>query len=157
MALELGVNSYADLDSANLYFENRMDVAAWTAAEPLMREQALIMATASLEEMMWVGKVRDSSQALCWPRTGSVVDASRGDVIVFDDTIPDRILKACYELAYHYLNNDGLFDDTGGVASLVVDTINLARIKAPAKVPFIAKRLIAPYLIQSRNTWWRAN
>jgi hypothetical protein len=157
MALELGINSYVDGVGAELYFENRIDVAAWSVADPVMRDQALVMATATLEELPWVGRVRDSSQPLCWPRIGSINDISRGEAIVFDEAIPLRVIKACYELAYHYLNNDGIFDDTGSVVSLDVDVIHLTGIKAPARIPSIAKKLLAPYLSQTRGTWWRAN
>ena len=157
MALEIGVNSYVDLASAELYFADRMDAAAWASGNQLIREQALIMATATLEDMPWIGKVRESTQLLCWPRLGISWDVARGEEIVFDTTTPSRVLRACYELAYHYLNNDGLFDDTGGVVTLQIDTINLQRIRAPSKMPTIVKKLLAPYLSGTGNKWWRAN
>lgn len=158
MALSKGTNSYATVAEADSYFEDRLDVAAWSSASAEQKAQALTTATSFLDSMEWVGSVVSSSQALAFPRTGSYFDPRLGLAVTMTSVIPDRIVKATYELAYHLLNNDGLFDDTGSVVNLQIASISLNKIQATNKIPVIAKRLIQPLLLnKGSRMWWRAN
>lgn len=159
MALAKGTNSYATVSEADSYFEDRLDVAAWTSATVTQKAQALVTATAYLNDLNWIGIAVSDSQTLAFPRTGAYFDPRLGMDVSLDETsVPTRIITATYELAYHFLNNDGLLDDTGTVENLSLGNISLQNIYNPNKIPLHIKRLIQP-LQQNRgaNLWWRAN
>lgn len=159
MALTKGVNSHVTLAEAETYFENRLDVAAWHNASDDDKEKALITATNVLENMNWTGVVMSETQDLAFPRTGTYFDPRLGMEVTLDGvTTPDRVIESTYEMAYHFLNNDGILDDTGGVTNIVVGPIELTRVKSPSSVPSVVNRLIKPLLVNAgSNPWWRAN
>jgi len=158
MALKKGTNSHATVTEADTYFENRLDVAAWNAADDEAKEQALVTGTAVLENMDWTGVVVSESQSLAFPRIGSYFDPRIGSEISFGDDTPNRIIEATYELAYHFLNNDGLLDDTGSVNNLTVGSIVLHKIRDPNLIPSNVNRLVKPLRVNAgANLWWRAN
>lgn len=159
MALAKGTNSYATVSEADSYFEDRLDVAAWTNANATQKAQALITATTLLNDLNWIGIAVSDSQTLAFPRTGVYFDPRLGMDIVLDElTVPTRIITATYELAYHLLNNDGLLDDTGQVENLSIGSINLQNLLPANKIPSHVKRLIKPLQENSgSNFWWRAN
>jgi hypothetical protein len=155
MAATKGVNSYVTLAEAIAYFDNKLDVAAWTDASDAQKEQALVTATRYLETLSWVGQVRSESQVLAFPREGEYFDETRGISVTFTTTVPQRITDAVCELAYHMLNNDGLLDDVGSVKSVSVGSISIDMIKSPGNLPGIVYALIKP-LRNSGRTVWRA-
>lgn len=157
MALAQGVNAYSTVDDADAYFANRLDVAAWTEATDPQKEQALVTATLYLEDIQWVGVVISEAQPLAFPRAGTYFDPRLGYSSTLPETVPERVLRAQYELAYHVLNNDGLLDDTGVVDTLNLGTITLNKIKAPQRIPPVVHRIIRPLVVNSGRTWWRAN
>lgn len=141
MALVLGVNSYATLAEAELYFEDRIDVAAWDAADDDMKTKALVTSTRFLEGKSYAGYATKSTQNLAFPRTGFFQDDSLGRSIEFNkgyvwaETAVDEdfatwlssfkslpleiqlLKKGCFEQAYHAINNDGLHDTVVGRGS----------------------------------------
>lgn len=159
MALTKGTNSYVTVEEADAYFEDRLDAAAWADEEDEGRKsKALVTATSLLDALCWTGYAVSESQALAFPRVGCYFDPRLGYDIAFSSTVPDRIVKANYELAYHLLNNDGLLDDTGSVQDLGLGTVKLDRISSPDRIPFVVKRLIQPMLQSGgSNSWWRNN
>jgi hypothetical protein len=157
MAIEKGINSYVTLAEAADFFENRVDVAAWVAASDSIKGQALVTATGILDTLNWTGVVVSESQSLAFPRIGFYFDPKLGYEIYLPETVPNRIIIATYELAYHLLNNDGLLDDTGTVHNLSISTISID-IKSTANlIPASVKRHINPLLQNNNNVWWRAN
>ena len=95
---------------------------------------------------------------LAFPRVGTYFDPRLGYDVSFNDDVPDRINKATFELAYHFLNNDGLLDDSGSVLNLKVGSISLERVSLANTVPASVKRLIKPLLENAgARQWWRAN
>jgi hypothetical protein len=159
MALTKGTNSYVTVAEADAYFENRLDVAAWNSADDENKSKALITATGLLDELSWTGVVEDSSQSLAFPRVGSYFDPKIGYSVSFDEgTVPDRIVKATYELAYHLLNNDGLLDNTGSAVDLEVGRIKLKRVNTADLYPSVVTSLINPLKVNGgARLWWRAN
>lgn len=157
MALEKDVNSYVTLVEAEAFFEQRLDVAAWTAASDTFKEQALVTATSILDTKSWVGVVVEETQKLAFPRTGFYFNPKFGYTTYLPETVPNEIVIATCELAYHLLNNDGLLDDTGTVTDLSIGSITL-NIKTEASViPSSVKRYIKPFLVNGHSLWWRAN
>jgi hypothetical protein len=187
MALVLGVNSYATLTEADLYFEDRSDVAAWDSATDTLKEQALVTATQYLDQLSFAGYTSEETQYLAWPRVGTVAVPSRGRDITFDkdyvfadlsDSDSDfeyalmaqpfeiRLIKiATFEQTYHIINNEGLLDYSGDAPkSIRVGSINLeglgTRGTAP-KIPQIVNNLLKPLRNTGNSmfgsTWYRAN
>ena len=159
MALTKGVNSYATVEEASAYFADRLDVDAWTSATAEMQAQALVTATQSLDDMTWTGVVVSASQPLAWPRYGSYRDPKLGMLVnLSGDSVPDRIVKATYELAYHLLNNDGLMDSTGSVKELTVGPITLKGLTETSKASVPVRNLTTCLLKGGgQKLWWRAN
>jgi len=158
MALSKNVNSYVTVAEADSYFLDRLDVAAWTNATDTEKAQALVTATAMLDDMNWTGFAVSDAQYLAFPRSGSYFDPRVGLEVLLTEAIPTRISTATYELAYHLLNNDGLLDDTGSVEALNIGSISLQKVKSASRVPAVVKRLIKPLLTNNGvSTWWRAN
>lgn len=158
MALLKGTNSYVTIAEADIYFLNRLDVAAWGEVDDDKKSQALITATALLDTLAWTGYAISESQLLAFPRIGVYFDPSVGYAVTLSGTVPLRILKATYELAYHLLNNDGLLDDTGTVTDLTVGQISLKIRTNPSIIPNTVNRIINPLRDNSgKNFWWRAN
>ena len=159
MALKKGTNSYATVAEADVHFEGRLDVAAWNAADDDAKEQSLITGTSTLEYMDWTGVVVSETQNLAFPRIGTYFDPRLGMEVALSETeAPDRIILATYELAYHFLNNDGILDSTGSVRNITVGSIVLQKIGTPPTIPPNVDRLIKPLLLNSgANLWWRAN
>jgi hypothetical protein len=158
MALVKDTNSYVTVAEADSYFGDRLDVAAWTSATATQKAQALITATRLLDELDWTGIAVSETQNLAFPRKGTYFDPKIGMDVELTTSVPSRILNATYELAYHFLNNDGLLDDTGNVKNIVVGGINLQSIVSPSKIPNFVRRLINPLRVErGSNMWWRAN
>lgn len=157
MALVKGTNSYATVEEADAYFADRLDVAAWTDADPSQKAKALVTATSVLDEQQWTGSAISESQLLAFPRIGGYYDPKLGTFIEFS-LVPSRIIFATFEQSYHLLNNDGLLDDSGSVTNLSVSSINLSTIIAPNRLSGTARKLISPMLANGSGTnWWRAN
>ena len=168
MALTKGTNSYVLLSEADSYFEDRLDASDWQLAQDSLREQALVTATRILDEKRWKGVSVSETQALAFPRSGSYADPSRGVNIAFSNDYTfastaetetslgrdiQLLRKACYELAYHLLNNEGLTDSTGTVESIKVGPIELTEIRDSSTTKSIVNQYVSPMLRGSR--YWR--
>lgn len=158
MALSKDVNSYVTLAEAEVYFSDRIDAAAWEEASDDQKSKALVTASLSLNNYDWEGYAISDSQPLAFPRQGSYYEPKIGYEVVLDENVPDRIIKATYELAYHYLNNDGVLDDTGSLKSLGVGTINLDFDHSAGQKSSMVSALISPLLLRGgAKIWWRNN
>lgn len=159
MALSKGVNSYGTVAEADAYLADKLDIAAWSVALPEDKEKALVTATRILDSITWRGYAISISQPLAFPRVGDYFDPRLGQAVVFDAiATPSRIINACFELAYHLLNNDGLLDSSGSVKSLSIGQLNISGISQASLLPKVVKDLIRPIeLNQGTRRWWRAN
>lgn len=158
MALTKGTNSYVTVAEANAYFVDRLDVSAWASADDAQRAQALITATSVLDDLTWLGSVLSVNQPLAFPRIGGYFDPRAGAQVFLDTTVPARVIRATYELAHHFLNNDGLQDDTGKINAITIGPITLEKPMPANLLPANVKKSIKPLLLNSgSNAWWRAN
>jgi len=159
MALVKGTNSYATVLEADTYFADRIDVAAWTSADATKKSQALITATASLDEQTWAGEAVSVSQPLAFPRIAEYFDPKLGKLNYLDGTlVPDRVIKACYELAYHLVKNSEILDASTQIKNIQVGSIKLDNVINISKMSPVARQLIRPLLINGgSNVWFRAN
>jgi len=157
MALVKGSNSYLSVTEASVYFDNRLDVDAWTSASDSMKAQALVTASLLLNNLDWLGTILLEDQLLAFPRNGYYYDPLLGYDKVLTSETPRRVLDATCELAYHILNNDGVLDDTGMVKDLAIGDIKLSISNNPSKIPAAVRVLVRPLLRSSGRNWWRAN
>ena len=158
MALVKGTNSYVSLLEAEEYFADRFSSDNWINATVDEKNQALIAATAYIDSKKFTGTVVSATQPLAFPREGSYYDPKARSDIDFDESTPDRIIKATYEMAYHLLSNTELFDDTGSVKEIKVDTIAIKYVQPPPKQNSLVSNLLSPMLVNGgSNLWWRAN
>jgi hypothetical protein len=157
MALEKGINSFADVSEFDAYFADRFDVDAAITATADQKSQALVSATDMLNELTWTGAIADVNQSLAFPRVGSYFDPRVGYRVSLSE-VPKRVVQATLELAYHLLINEGLQDATGLVKDLQVGPINLTNVLPPPKIPLKVKNIIRPILVNAgSSSWWRAN
>jgi len=157
MALTKGINSYVDLEEANAYFTDRVDVSAWTDASNTLKEQALVTASLYLNNFDWAGIAISESQTLAFPRNITYYEPILGIDKTLSE-IPTRIINATYELAYHFLNNDGIFDESAKLESISVANISLTFKSMPDKFPNFIKQSINPLLKSGGSKmWWRSN
>ena len=163
MSFTVGTDSFVSLAYAEAYFENRLDVTAWSGASTTAREQALITATSILNLESWVGYVDGTTQALAFPRLGEYYDPIYGQYLdLVDVTVPDRVERATCETALHQLNNEGVLNDAGSSLDRIkVGSIELeGRIgdNATSSKPGSVRGMIKPLLLNSgSSSWWRAN
>lgn len=159
MAVSKGVNSYVTVAEADAYFANRVDADAWLAANDAKKGQAVVTATSMLDEMTWAGTVISDAQQLAFPRVCEYFDPKAGTILYLTgDIVPDRVIRATYELALHLLLNNGILNDVGGVESISIGSIGLSNLQTAARVPYTVRQIIKPLLINSgSNAWWRAN
>lgn len=152
-----GQNSYVDMEEANAYFVDRLDAEAWTEASDTEKEQALITATALLDEFEWIGQVVDPLQPLAFPRVGQFYDKRLGMPAGMSPT-PKQVFVACFELALHLLNNGGILNSSGSVKDISVGSVSISNIVGTSRVPSVVKNRFLPMLVNSgAQLWWRAN
>jgi hypothetical protein len=169
MALVKGTNSFVTLNEANSYFDDRMDAAEWTSATDDVKEQALVTATNYLDELVYAGQVVSSEQMLAFPRTGVYTDSSRGTrsylsssytfVSDTDETEASlnrdiRLLRrACFELSYHMISNEGVMDRSGSFQSIKVGSISLVGETTAETLPYSIRKIVKPMLLNSTRSW----
>ena len=168
MALVLNTNSYVSIADADTYFETRIDSANWVDAADEIKEQALVTATALIDDNAWIGSAVSSSQALAWPRKNAIYNDDRLglQVTIAEDELPSRVKTAVYEQALHLVNNeDVLMGQTQTFESISVGSISISdsngdTTKTPMK-PSTALKPIRPLIRKGSMGqgagWWRAN
>lgn len=154
--MNFAVDTYVSMAEAEAYFGTRLDVAAWTSATATQKKAALVTAAQALEQYNWVGHIADPQQPLAWPRVGTYFEPRLGYATELSG-VPKRVKHAQLELAYHYLNNDGVLDSSGGVREVQVGPIVVKGVEAPSATSEIAHKLLAPLVLNTSRHWWRAN
>lgn len=187
MALTLGTNSYVTLSEAELYLEDRIDIAEWEAANDDIKEKALVTATRFIDTLAFAGYASEETQALSWPRTGQYRDSARGRTISFDSSylwseVEDssfssdwkalpieirRIKEATIEQAYHFVSNDGVLDTKASeqeISSVSIGSLSVSGVQIGAtpqsspKRSDIAISLLSDLTVGSgKRNWFRSN
>lgn len=155
-------NAYTDVAAADVYFDERLNSAAWTAANADDKARALIQATRRVDQEQFDGVPVDpptdseasqstQTQALKWPRQAAENDA---DWTYDDDQIPIIIRQATMELALSYLTADGdLLADSGLEAfeKVVVGPLEVTprHSQQAGELPENVRRLLRPVLTTS--------
>ncbi len=68
MAINVGIDSYVDVATADTYFGNHLFADAWNTATVTQKEQALKMATKAIDRQPLKGIKKDPNQKLQFPR-----------------------------------------------------------------------------------------
>ena len=84
--IEVGENSYIDIEEANEYFSGRLHAESWGQADNETKEKALKQATKEIDRMPLIGRKAVSEQALAFPRHPEI-------------KIPEAVKAACCEIA----------------------------------------------------------
>jgi hypothetical protein len=90
MSLQVGVNSYIDYDTAEVYFSDRLYADDWNSSSQSSAEKALIMATQRIETLPLAGVKADITQILHFPIKTRYYSTS---------TVPKAVLNAVCEEA----------------------------------------------------------
>lgn len=121
-------NSYLTNAEADTYFEGHLYATDWTGASAATQDQALVMATRTLDAMYeWEQFPAATTQALQWPRSG-VLDYLQLSIIA-DTVIPVKLKEATAELAKALIVENSTANsqvETQGLTALTVGSISLA-------------------------------
>jgi len=137
--LEIGTNSYIDIEEANEYFAGRLHAESWSGADSETKEKALRQATRSIDRMPLRGRKTDLHQPLAFPR--------------YPDTeIPEAVKEACCEEALAILesgNSQRRKLQQEGVQSFTLGNMSETYIAGAGKglLSQEAKELLRPWLI----------
>lgn len=158
LELIVGVNSNATYQEILEYFADRPFSEGWLDLPEGTQKKLSMMACRILDDRDWIGVSETEEQVLAFPRKGTYYEPKLGRDVELSG-VPGRIKLAQNELAEHLRKNPDLFEESGGVRSFRLDTLELHDIKAAPLIPSIVRRLIAPLInsANSLNVWWRAN
>ena len=109
--MSTGYEKYATIQEAQAYFDCKLHEVAWSAANPLEREPALIEATRIIDSLNFKGK-KAVVYAYCLANPKATDAEIRAQAVTqelefprgADTTVPDRIKWACFEIAYALLD-----------------------------------------------------
>lgn len=156
-------NSYITRADAQSYFDGRSYADAWTDADDLDKDKALVSATRRLDQERWKGTPTATTQSLKWPRYGvenpDYNDSGQwqgyyGGLLLDQTTIPQWLEHATCELALVLLANN-LLEDTGleMLEQVGVGDLNVTPRKGRAgRLPANVWRSCAPYLMGGGGT-----
>jgi hypothetical protein len=158
MALTKGVNAYLTVSTAGLILDNILDNDAWTSAATPVKENAIITATALLDDLEWNGSAVTDSQQLAFPRNIEYFETRLGSTTYIDNDTPARVERATAFLALHLLNNPGIMTDSDEVLGLSVAGISLGDVRKVSRIPRRILEIVSPLLKgKGSRYWWRAN
>lgn len=158
-------NSYVEVAEADTFFDERLQVTAWTGASADDKARAVIQATRRIDQEQFVGhpvrpltdrSASGTTQALQWPR----YNAQAPDGWWYDqDVIPERVKRATMLLAHAILAGDFDADDTGleGFEEIVVDVLRVKPVKGrkSATMPDEVRRELQPLLTTMSSSNFR--
>lgn len=81
---------YGTVEDANAYFSTKLHESNWTLSQATDRPKALIAATQLIDALKFYGVKTSDTQSLEFPRNG-------------ETQVPEKIVWACYEVAYALL------------------------------------------------------
>lgn len=137
--IEVGENSYIDIDGADEYFAGRLHAESWSGADSETKEKALKQATKEIDRQPLGGRKANSGQALAFPR--------------YPDTeIPETVKEACCEEALALLergNDQRRKLQQEGVQSFSLGNMSETYITGAGKglLSQEAKELLRPWLL----------
>jgi len=92
--INVGTNSYVDLEYADKYFSERLNAEKWISSIVEQKSQALVTATKKIDRQIFTGMKADLSQKLQFPR--KYYSYSIGQLVT-QITVPDEVKNAVCE------------------------------------------------------------
>lgn len=148
-------NSYLTLAQAEAYFGTQRDRNAFLNFDEIEMNGALVTAAQLLNTLDWNGFQEEGDFLLAFPRTMVIPPRAPGNFsgrtvrLSDEDPVPRLVVNMQAELAYHLLQNEGITQDTGGLApgaGLSVGSIDLSRLSNPALIPTYIRTQLRQYL-----------
>lgn len=139
-------NTYVTLAAADAYLDARFDTSQWDGLSEDDKTRALLMATQRLQLENFQGWPVSYTQALAWPRAGTV---TRDGVPLSTTAIPQLVCDAQCELALVLAKNPESFADSdlGEFTNLQLGTLNVTpRTRRDIPLPTLVGRMLAPVL-----------
>ncbi len=107
----ISISYYGSLQSADLFFSQRLNVRKWTTSSNADKIKALTMATQLIDRLNFAGYKANEGQVLQFPRKNEYTDPhTLEETETSDDLVPSDIKNATYLVAYKLL--DGYDPDT---------------------------------------------
>ena len=91
----VAANSYITVAEGDTFAADVLGTVAWSAATSDNKIRALLIATARLDELEWIGAMAATTQALSWPRTG----AECHEKVYTSLVIPYEVKRGTFDLA----------------------------------------------------------
>ena len=141
--IEVGENSYIDIDGADEYFAGRLHAESWSGADSETKEKALKQATKEIDRQLLRGRKTNPEQELAFPR--------------YPDTeVPEAVKEACCEVALALLergNNQRRKLQQEGVQSFTLGNMSETYAAGAGRglLSQEAKELLRPWLIGAVN------
>jgi hypothetical protein len=137
-------NSYVTVAVAQAYFDNRLNIQAWDAADEDAQENALQMACREIDLLTFTGYVTSYSQALQWPRVGV---ADRNGQPILSTTIPTLVQNAQCERALEILQaGDTAGGDLSAFAQVTLGSMSVTPKSSQPAISKTVKSMLAPFL-----------
>jgi hypothetical protein len=136
MALIVNQNSYANVDDADLYFEDRLFSDAWISSDDEVKTQALITATRFLDTLCtWSLDKADENQPLEFPR---------GD----DTEVPEKVIISLYEITLEMIIQglSVITDEAESIKGLKAGPVQLSFFEAISDPYTIINNITKAYL-----------
>ena len=139
--IEVGENSYIDIEEADEYFAGRLHAESWGQADDETKEKALKQATREIDRQPLKGRKATDTQELAFPR--------------YPDTeIPEAVKEACCEEALALLergNSQRRKLQQEGVQSITLGNMSETYAAGAGKgiLSQEAKELLKPWLLGS--------
>ena len=157
MSLVKGVNSYALVSEADVYFSTRVGSDNWFNATSDQKAATLVTASGLLDELPWTGFAESAEQDLAFPRTGNYFEPRLGRLVPMSG-YPKRLVNSTFELALHFMSNEDVLEDSGSVKGLKISGVELTEIKSASRIPSSVMKIVRPMLVNRGGAmWWRAN
>ena len=134
---------YIDIAAAQLYFDDRLNSEAWTAASVVDQLKALKMATQLINNLKFIGQPAVSGQSNEFPRLGQ-------------STVPIMVQQATCEIAIQLLDDIDPNLEADGLAIQTIQYGDLKIMSNQAGIPVYTRNnipssrawaLLVPYLI----------
>ena len=116
----VAANSYITVAEGDTLAADVLGTVAWTLATSDNKIRALLIATARLDELEWIGARADTTtpQALAWPRT----DVECGEKVYTSLVIPEEVKVGTFDLA-NLLLGDTTTDPFSTVAQVTGELV----------------------------------
>jgi hypothetical protein len=109
--MAINTETYGDLEDADEYFSTRLHEQAWSDSSTQDKTAAMLRATRMIDRLNFKGyksTVYDYLETTDCPEQEEINAANAAQILEFprdtDDTVPEEIELACYEIAYALLD-----------------------------------------------------